>query len=122
MIVFRPFTGSLLGGVRVDPPSFSPSDTKPATLTVVAGRIAGGRTLQIEPVARLDVLLYSAGGRFLGVLAKQRDLLPGVYRFGLTGRGASGAPLPAGSYEIRIVAQPVLPGPPSRAKIAVRIQ
>ena len=29
VIVFRPFAGSLLGGVRVDPPSFSPSDAKP---------------------------------------------------------------------------------------------
>jgi subtilisin family serine protease len=122
VIVFRPFTGSLLGGVRIDPPSFSPSDTKPATLTVVAGRIAGGRTLQIEPVGRLDVLLYTAGGRFLGELAKQRDLLPGIYRFGLTGRGPGGAALPAGSYEIRVVAQPVLPGPASKTKIAFRIQ
>jgi hypothetical protein len=122
VIVFRPFTGGLLGGVSITPSAFSPSDTKPATLTVVAGRIAGGRALQIEPVARLDVLLYSAGGRFLGVLAKQRDLLPGVYRFGLTGRGPGGAPLPAGSYEIRLVAKPVLPGPASRAKITFRIQ
>jgi subtilisin family serine protease len=122
VIVFRPFTGSLLGGVRIEPSSFSPSDTKPATLTVVAGRISGGQTLQIEPVARLDVLLYTAGGRFLGVLAKQHDLLPGVYRFGLTGRGPGGAPLPTGSYEIRIVAKPVLPGPSSRAKIPFRIQ
>ncbi len=107
--------------MRIEPPSFSPSDTKPATLPSSPGGSPGPR-LQIEPVARLDVLLYTAGGRFLGVLSRQRDLLPGVYRFGLTGRGASGAALPAGSYEIRVVANPVLPGPPSRAKITFRIQ
>ena len=34
----------------------------------------------------LDVLLYTAGGRYIGLLARVRDLLPGTYSFGLTGR------------------------------------
>ena len=33
--------------------------------------------LQIEPVRRLDILLYSGSGKFLGVMARLRDLLPG---------------------------------------------
>jgi hypothetical protein len=122
VIVFRPYAGSLLGPARVDPPASTPSADKPATLTVVVGRITGGRSLQVQPVARLDLLLYTAGGTFIGVLAKQRDLLPGVYRFGLTGRGPTGAALPPGSYEIRIVAQPVLRGTASRTKVSFRIQ
>jgi subtilisin family serine protease len=121
-ISFRPYTGNLLGPASISPVSFSPSDTDPATLSVVAGRILGGGPVEIEPVSRLDVLLYNASGRFLGVLARGRDLLPGVYRFGLTGRGGNGETLPPGSYEIRLVAQPAQPGPASRIKIAFRIE
>ena len=80
-------------------------------LTVVAGRIAGGKIVEIEPVARLDLLLYTAGGTYLGVLARVPDLLPGAYSFGLTGRGPTGEVLQPGSYEIRIVARPTLAGP-----------
>ena len=67
VIVFRPFAGSLLGPARVDPPVSTPSADKPSTLTVVVGRITGGRSLQVQPVGRLDVLLYTAGGTFIGV-------------------------------------------------------
>ncbi len=121
-IVFRPFAGDLIGPLRVTPPSFAPSDSKPAVLTVVAGRIAGRASVEIEPVARLDVLLYTSAGRYLGVLARVPDLLPGAYEFGLTGRAPNGQVLAPGSYEIRLVARPTLPGPPSRAKIAFRIE
>jgi subtilisin family serine protease len=121
-IVFEPFAGSLLGPVRVTPTSFSPSDTSPAVLSVVAGRVSGGASVEIGPVARLDVLLYNSSGAFMGVLARARDLLPGAYRFALTGRGPGGAPLSPGSYEIRLVARPTLPGRPSRAKIVFRIE
>ena len=107
------------GGV---PASFSPSDSNPAALTVVAGRISTGRALQIEPVGRLDVLLYSSGGAFLGVLATVPDLLPGTYRFALTGRGPGGAVLPPGRYEIRLVAYPTLGAAPTRRKIPIRIE
>ena len=96
-IVFRPFTGTLIGPTRISPAEFSPSDSKPAVLTVVAGRIAGGKIVEIEPVARLDLLLYSAGGTYLGVLARVPDLLPGAYSFGLTGRGPTGEVLHRGA-------------------------
>jgi hypothetical protein len=73
-------------------------------------------------VGRLDVLLYSSGGAFLGVLATVPDLLPGTYRFALTGRGPGGAVLPPGRYEIRLVAYPTLGAAPTRRKIPIRIE
>jgi subtilisin family serine protease len=121
-IVFRPFAGSLLTVGRISPQSFSPSDTSPAVLSIAAGRITGSARVEIQPVARLDVLLYSSTGNFLGVLDQVPDLLPGVYRFAVTGRGPSGAVLPPGGYEIRLVALPTLAGPPSRKTIRFRIQ
>ena len=62
--------------------------------------------MQIEAVSRLDVLLYTSAGRFVGVLARLRDLLPGSYSFGITGRGPTAAALPPGGYELRLAAWP----------------
>ncbi|HKU59270.1 MAG TPA: hypothetical protein VJP39_06665, partial [Gaiellaceae bacterium] len=87
----------------LDRSSFAPSDVDPAVLTVHAGAVKDG---QVEPVTQLSVLLYTATGRYLGVLAQQRDLLPGTYVFGITGRGPTGSVLPRGSYELRLVARP----------------
>jgi hypothetical protein len=122
VIVFRLYSGSLVGPVRIVPQSFAPSDSKPAILQVVAGRITGRAVFEVQPVARLDVLLYSASGAYLGLLTRARDLLPGAYSFGLTGRAADGDTLAPGSYQIRINAWPVLGGPVSRARIAFRIK
>ena len=36
-----------------------------------------------------------------------RDVLPGRYSFGITGRGAGGKRLPPGAYALRITATPV---------------
>ena len=88
----------------------------------MAGRIEPGTTVEIEGVARLDVLLYSADGTFLGVLARDRDLLPGIYRFGLTGRGPDGTTLAPGRYQIRVNAWPVLGRAVSRAAAGFRIE
>ena len=41
-----------------------------------------GDGVRIEPVSQLDVLLYTAAGGFVGMLARERDLLPGTYSFG----------------------------------------
>jgi len=98
----------------LDKSSFAPSDVAPAVLTVHAGAVRHG---QIEPVSQLSVLLYTASGRYLGVLALQRDLLPGTYVFGITGRGPSGAVLPRGRYELRIVARPA-----ARATVSFTIE
>jgi hypothetical protein len=80
-------------------------------------------TLQVQPVLRLDLLLYTAGGRFLGRLAQLRDLLPGSYSFGITGRASTGVPLAPGRYELRLAAWPTLPvdAQPSRAKVSFSI-
>ena len=56
------------------------------------------------------------------MLARLRDLLPGVYSFGITGRGPSGAKLKPGAYELRVVAWPVDLGKLSRAKVSFRIE
>jgi subtilisin family serine protease len=121
-IVFSPHRGPLIGPAAISPRSFPPSDSSPASLTVVAGRLTGGKVVEIQPVERLEVSLYSSSGAFLGVLATVPDLLPGTYSFALTGRGPDGAALQPGGYEIRLAAWPTLPGPPTRRKIRFRIE
>jgi subtilisin family serine protease len=119
-----PATG-LLSKATISKSSFAPSDTAPAILTVQAGRLVDhGGSVQIAPVARLDLLLYDANGRFRGVLARVRDLLPGSYSFGITGRDATSVRLPPGSYQVRLVAWPTEDGvgAPSRARVSFRIQ
>lgn len=87
-------------------------------LTVDAGRVtivAGLR--EITPLARLDVVLRTANGRALGLLARLRDVLPGRYVFRLTGRGPNGKPLVPGKYLATVVAYPADGGPPSRRAV-----
>jgi hypothetical protein len=117
-------TANLLPHVSIDQASFKPSDTSPALLSVQAGALVSDNGIQIEPVARLDVLLYTAGGKFVGVLARLRDLLPGTYSFGITGRGPSSAKLKPGGYELRLAAWPTLPqnATPSRAQVRFKIE
>lgn len=121
---FRRYTTNLLARVALSAAAFKPSDTQPAILTVQAGNLVRDQGLQIRPVARLDILLYSASGRFLGVMARLRNLLPGSYSFGITGRGPTSVVLPPGSYELRLAAWPTLPqgAPPSRAQVSFRIE
>ena len=116
--------GSLLGRVAIDRTSFAASDTDPAILSVQAGAVAHDDGLQIQAVSRLDILLYSAGGRYLGVMARLRDLLPGSYSFGITGRGPTSLRLPAGSYELRLAAWPTLPldAKPDRAQVSFELK
>jgi minor extracellular serine protease Vpr len=85
--------------------SLAPSARKPAVLTVRIGRIRGtAGALSIEPVSLLEVELLNARGKRVGVLARLRDLLPGQYSIGLTGRGPQGAKLAPGRYAVRLVA------------------
>jgi len=115
---------NLLGSVSLSKPSFKQSDTQPAVLTIQAGNVSREQgVVQVEPVAKLDVLLYTAGGRYIGLLARLRDLLPGTYSFGLTGRGPTSAPLPPGRYELRLAAWPTLPNDaqPSRSTVPFRV-
>jgi Subtilase family len=121
-VVFRPPAANLLPYVRLSATTVPSAATKPAVLTVVAGAVGRRGELAIQPVARLDVLLYSASGGFLGELTELRDLLPGTYSIAVTGRGPGGAPLPAGSYQLRLAAYPELGHTPSRAVVRFRIQ
>ncbi len=115
---------TLLGRVAIAPSSFPPSDTGPAILSVQAGSLVHDDGLQIQAVSRLDILLYSASGKYLGVMARLRDLLPGSYSFGITGRGPTSARLPAGSYELRLAAWPTLPldAKPDRAQVSFKVE
>jgi subtilisin family serine protease len=121
-IGFRHYAGSLLARVRLHDDSFKPSDTTPAVLEIQAGRLVEDAGVQVQPVSRLDILLYTASGRFIGVLARLRDLLPGSYTFGITGRDPAGALLEPGRYELRLVAWPTLPAKPSRALVRFEIE
>src|SRR5579884_1680013 len=121
---FERTTPPLLAHLTLSESAFKPSDSAPALLSLQAGTLLAAGGLQIEPVSRLDILLYDAGGRFLGVLARLRDLLPGSYSFGITGRGPNSIRLAPGRYELRLAAWPVLPATakPSRAQVSFRIE
>jgi hypothetical protein len=108
-MLFRGDTSKLLGSATISAKSFAASDTDPAILSVQAGALARDDGLQIEPVRRLDILLYTGSGKFIGVMARLRDLLPGSYSFGITGRGPTSDRLAPGAYELRLAAWPTLP-------------
>ena len=81
------------------------SDATPAALSFVAGSVSATPEPQVRSVELLDVELWRGDTR-LGLLARRRELLPGRYTFGLTGRGATGTRLRRGTYAIHLVAFP----------------
>ncbi len=81
------------------------SDATPAVLSLVVGGVEKGTMPQVRPVDELELQLYR-NDKLLGVLAKRRELLPGHYTFGLTGRGPGGGRLRRGDYTLRVVARP----------------
>ncbi|MGH3024467.1 MAG: S8 family serine peptidase [Gaiellaceae bacterium] len=98
----------LVDDVQISHHSFSPSDRAPVVVAFRAGRVDGSADGEmIEPVGVLELELWTAGGRRLGVLARMRDVLPGRYAYGLTGRGPEGKVLVEGSYVLRLRAYPV---------------
>jgi subtilisin family serine protease len=101
----------LIGDVELSEQLFSPSDLTPTVLAVRVGAIVeeGGRDA-IEPAQRFDVLLQDEAGHVLGLLARLRDVLPGRYAFGITGRAPNGKPLKKGSYRLRLMAWPAAGG------------
>ena len=96
----------LLGQINLSARSFRASDRAPAVLNVRAGSVGKrqGRA-QLQPLERLDVELWRGRER-LGLLARLRDVLPGSYAFGVTGRGPEGGGLAVGAYRLRVVAVP----------------
>ena len=95
----------LVSRVTLVPTDERVSDATPAVLALVAGAVTPIPHPQVRAVELLEVQLWR-GQRLLGVLARRRELLPGRYSFGLTGRSASGERLRRGSYSVRVVAWP----------------
>jgi hypothetical protein len=73
-------------------------------------------------VSRLDLELWSPTGGRIGVLATMRDVLPGRYSYGVTGRDPTGHVLPSGPYTLRLVAYPMDGGPPTVRALAFTIK
>lgn len=112
----------VIGSVALSRSAFTPSDRRPAVLTLVAGRVDGSRDRpQLLPLKKLAIDLYR-GKRRVGTLARLRDVLPGRYAFGLTGRGPRGARLRRGPYEVRIVGTPVGGARATTAKVAFQVR
>jgi len=122
-VTFGPAPKTLLGPLHLRPDHFKPSDSAPALLTFQAGRILGfaGRR-QLQPLESLELRLLRGDGTDLGTLARLRNLLPGRYAFGLTGRSPAGNPLGRGRYLVRVIADPEAPGPATRKEVAFWIQ
>jgi hypothetical protein len=117
-ISFGPAKVDLLGRATLAARSFKASDVNPTLLSVDAGRVleVEGRR-EIRPLSILDVQLWRADGTQVGLLARLRDVLPGHYTFGLTGRGPDGQLLPPGEYVVRVVGWPVENGRASHRRL-----
>jgi subtilisin family serine protease len=115
--------GQLLGAPVLSATSFRPSEASPALLSLRVGQVETvGSGASVQPVLALDVELRDASGKRLGLLARERDLLPGRYTFGLTGRDPSGKVLSPGAYRLRLVAWPTGGGRPSVRSVDFRIE
>jgi hypothetical protein len=113
----------LLGPLSISRRRFRPSEQSPAVVVLRAGRVVGSRKRTgVVPVLRLDVELWTAAGKRLGLVARLRDLLPGRYAFGLTGRGPGGHILPHGKYRLRVFAWPTGGGGPDSRSVAFTIR
>jgi minor extracellular serine protease Vpr len=95
----------LLSRVALEATGNRVSDVTPAALSLVAGALIPTPGPQVRPLEMLEVQLRRSG-ELIGVLARRREVLPGRYTFGLTGRGPGGERLRRGSYVVRVVARP----------------
>ena len=123
-IDFTPAPVGLVRSASLSARTFAASDARPALLSIDAGRLLelSGRPA-IVPLGRLDVALWHAGGAEVGLLARMRDVLPGRYTLGLTGRGPGGRRLPAGRYVLRVIGYPVRSdGPTSSRKVGFTLR
>src|SRR5262249_4794713 len=122
-VTFAQPPDAVLGPLRLSTTAFEPSDAGPALLTFRAGRLAlqGGHDA-VQPLSQLTLQLLDSDGNDLGTLATLRDLLPGRYAFGLTGRTPAGNTLAPGRYRLRVTAIPSLAGRASREEVAFTIK
>jgi subtilisin family serine protease len=122
-ILFGPRTPPRLTAVRLSTRTFAPSDAAPALLSFVAGSVArSGGGPDVLPLSRLDLELWSPEGGRVGLLARLRDVLPGRYSFGVTGRDPAGALLPAGEYQLRLIGYGTDVGPPTTRTLGITIK
>jgi hypothetical protein len=122
-ITFGPRLPAGLADVRLSTHAFAPSDAAPALLSFVAGSVrrSGGEP-DVLPLSRLDLELWSPRGGRIGLLARLRDVLPGRYSFGVTGRDPTGSVLPTGDYQLRLVAFATDDGPPTIRTVGFMIK
>ena len=121
--LLSPPPADLIGDIDLSERSFAPSDLTPAVLSVRLGTIERVRGRDVlQPVRRLDVYLTDEDGEALGLLARLRDVLPGRYAFGLTGRGPDGDRLPAGRYVLRLLAWPEAGGRPVKRTVRFAVE
>ena len=121
--VDRPLEPNLLGSIVLEPDRFRPSDSAPAVLAFRAGSILRSEEGdETQPVSRLELELWRESGARLGLLAQLRNLLPGQFLYGLTGRGPGGKKLRPGRYVLRLAAYPTGGGPPTRREVRFAIQ
>jgi hypothetical protein len=113
---------SLLGPLQLSDRRFEPSDDAPAVLRFRAGRLlrAAGR-YEVQPLERLDLVLEDDEGDRLGLLARLRDVVPGIFTFGITGRGPAGQVLDPGRYRLLVIAVPTHGGPATRRSVGFRV-
>ncbi len=105
-VVSRPAADvDLLSQVALSSTGERITDATPAVVSFVGGAIVEGTDPEIRPIGRLEVQLWR-GGELRGILSRRRELLPGRYTFGLTGRGPRGERLRRGAYVVRLVAHP----------------
>jgi subtilisin family serine protease len=123
VITFGKRRPPVLASVRLSTRAFSPSDAAPALLSFVAGSVrrSAGEP-DVLPLSRLDLELWSPEGGRVGLLARLRDVLPGRYSFGVTGRDPAGAVLPRGEYQLRLVAFATDAGPPTTRTVGFTIK
>jgi predicted RNA-binding protein with TRAM domain len=122
-IVFGSRVPPSLSAVRLSMRSFVPSDAAPSQLSFVAGALrqtAGAP--EVLPLSRLDLELWSPEGGRIGLLARLRNVLPGRYSFGVTGRDPTGALLPDGDYQLRLLAFGTEPGGPTVRTVRFQIK
>jgi hypothetical protein len=122
-VTFEQPADTVLGPLALSTTSFTPSDAGPALLTFRAGQLVSeGARDAVQPISVLTLELLDGSGKQLGVLATLRDLLPGRYAFGLTGRTSAGNALAKGRYRIRVTAVPSLAGRSSSSVVAFTIK
>ncbi len=96
----------LIGAAALVPARLEPTtDGEPAaklTLVLGAARSDGSARLEIAPVQRMSVDLYR-DSQLIGRIVERRELLPGTYRYGITGIDPSTRkPLVPGIYRLVI--------------------